>query len=96
MTRDLGQAFATEVERLWTTLASNKRNIIPILDFLITKGLEEIHTEVCMRCWCRGCLYEVQGFRVWGLTPSWTSSPPRASRRSRPRCVGIEDAGFAV
>ena len=48
MTRDLGQAFATEVERLWTTLASNKRNIIPILDFLITKGLEEIHTEV--RC----------------------------------------------
>ena len=47
VTRDLGQAFATEVERLWTTLASNKRNIIPILDFLITKGLEEIHTEVC-------------------------------------------------
>ena len=42
----LGQECAQQVERLWTTVASNKRNIIPILDFLITRGLQEIHSGV--------------------------------------------------
>ena len=42
----LGQESAQRVERLWTTVASTKRNIIPILDFLITRGLEEIHSGV--------------------------------------------------
>ncbi|EIE19264.1 hypothetical protein COCSUDRAFT_48883 [Coccomyxa subellipsoidea C-169] len=34
-------AFPSETERLWTTVAANKRNIIPILDFLIARGLQE-------------------------------------------------------
>ena len=44
-----GAAFAYEIERLWTTVASNKHNIIPILEFLISLGLQEIHSGVgCM------------------------------------------------
>ncbi|CAL8468215.1 g7754 [Coccomyxa elongata] len=34
-------AFPGETERLWCTVAANKRNVIPILDFLITRGLQE-------------------------------------------------------
>lgn len=41
-----GAAFAYEIERLWTTVASNKHNIIPILEFLISLGLQEIHSGV--------------------------------------------------
>jgi hypothetical protein len=29
------------VQKLWATIASNRRNIIPALDFLIVKGMEE-------------------------------------------------------
>jgi len=36
-----GPQFPYEVERLWSTLAGNKRNIIPILDFLMRKGMDE-------------------------------------------------------
>jgi hypothetical protein len=34
-------AFPAGVERLWSTVAANKRNVIPILDFLIARGLQE-------------------------------------------------------
>lgn len=34
-------AFPSETERLWRTVAASKRNVIPILDFLITRGLQE-------------------------------------------------------
>lgn len=43
-------AFPSETERLWTTVAANKRNIIPILDFLIARGLQEAaepHLQAC-------------------------------------------------
>ncbi|CAN6481832.1 unnamed protein product [Victoria cruziana] len=36
-----GDQFPDEIEKLWSTIASQKKNIIPVLDFLITKGLEE-------------------------------------------------------
>ncbi|XP_020113081.1 cell morphogenesis protein PAG1 isoform X2 [Ananas comosus] len=36
-----GDQFPDEVEKLWSTVASNTRNIIPVLDFLITKGIED-------------------------------------------------------
>ena len=43
-------AFPSETERLWCTVAANKRNVIPILDFLITRGLQEAsepHLQAC-------------------------------------------------
>lgn len=46
VTKEHGAAFAHEIERLWTTVASNKHNIIPILEFLISWGLQEMHTGV--------------------------------------------------
>ncbi|WOL05340.1 hypothetical protein Cni_G14068 [Canna indica] len=36
-----GDQFPDEIEKLWSTVASNNRNIIPVLDFLITKGIED-------------------------------------------------------
>ena len=33
--------FPQETGQLWITVAANKRNVIPILDFLITQGLQE-------------------------------------------------------
>lgn len=36
-----GDQFPDEIEKLWGTVASNTRNIIPVLDFLITKGIED-------------------------------------------------------
>ncbi len=36
-----GSMFPLEIEQLWTTVAANKRNIIPILDFIISRGLQE-------------------------------------------------------
>lgn len=41
MTWQHGSTFPLEIERLWSTVASNKRNIIPILDFIISRGLQE-------------------------------------------------------
>lgn len=35
---------AYQIQKLWATLAANRRNIIPTLDFLIVKGLEETMT----------------------------------------------------
>lgn len=32
-----GEALPAEVEALWTTAAGNTRNIVPVLDYLITK-----------------------------------------------------------
>ncbi|KAK6152651.1 hypothetical protein DH2020_012290 [Rehmannia glutinosa] len=34
-------AFPDEIEKLWSTIASKPRNISPVLDFLITKGIED-------------------------------------------------------
>ncbi|KAK9829934.1 hypothetical protein WJX72_008722 [[Myrmecia] bisecta] len=36
-----GDNVAHEIERLWSTLAANRRNIIPILDYVISQGLLE-------------------------------------------------------
>ncbi|URE49163.1 protein furry [Musa troglodytarum] len=36
-----GDQFPDEIEKLWSTVASNNRNIIPVLGFLITKGIED-------------------------------------------------------
>ncbi len=50
VTQSHGHAFPVEVERLWSTLASNKRNIIPILDFLISLGMRSaLQVSVCLR-----------------------------------------------
>ncbi|KAL3146697.1 hypothetical protein ABBQ32_000921 [Trebouxia sp. C0010 RCD-2024] len=39
VTAQHGAVFPHEIECLWSTVAGNKRNIIPILDFVISKGL---------------------------------------------------------
>ncbi|KAI3721956.1 hypothetical protein L2E82_32976 [Cichorium intybus] len=36
-----GDHFPDEIEKLWRTIASKPRNIRPVLDFLITKGIED-------------------------------------------------------
>ncbi|XP_058098054.1 uncharacterized protein LOC131243018 isoform X2 [Magnolia sinica] len=36
-----GDHFPDEIEKLWSTIASTPKNIIPVLDFLITKGIED-------------------------------------------------------
>ncbi|XP_071708369.1 uncharacterized protein [Rutidosis leptorrhynchoides] len=36
-----GDQFPDEIEKLWRTIASKPRNIRPVLDFLITKGIED-------------------------------------------------------
>ncbi|XP_020250386.1 uncharacterized protein LOC109827782 isoform X2 [Asparagus officinalis] len=36
-----GDQFPDEIEKLWSTVASNTRNIIPVLNFLITQGIED-------------------------------------------------------
>ncbi|CAJ1947246.1 unnamed protein product [Sphenostylis stenocarpa] len=36
-----GDQFPDEIEKLWSTIASKNKNISPVLDFLITKGIED-------------------------------------------------------
>ncbi|GLU01708.1 hypothetical protein SLE2022_189980 [Rubroshorea leprosula] len=36
-----GDQFPDEIEKLWKTIANKSKNISPILDFLITKGIED-------------------------------------------------------
>ncbi|KAA8530488.1 hypothetical protein F0562_005197 [Nyssa sinensis] len=36
-----GDQFPDEIEKLWRTIAHKPRNISPVLDFLITKGIED-------------------------------------------------------
>ncbi|XP_068646926.1 uncharacterized protein [Aristolochia californica] len=36
-----GDQFPDEIEKLWSTIANERKNIIPVLDFLITKGIED-------------------------------------------------------
>nr|ATG70920.1 ARM repeat superfamily protein [Callitropsis funebris] len=36
-----GDQFPDEIEKLWSTIATKSKNIIPVLDFLITKGIED-------------------------------------------------------
>ena len=45
-----GGAFPHEIERLWCTVAANKRNVIPILEFLISRGLQEMNAQVTSAC----------------------------------------------
>lgn len=40
VTRQHGGAFPVEVEGLWTQLARRTRNINPILDFLLSLGMD--------------------------------------------------------
>ena len=41
VTAQHGAVFPHEIERLWSTVAGNKRNIIPILDYVVSKGQVE-------------------------------------------------------
>lgn len=41
MTWHHASAFPLEIGQLWLNVAANKRNVIPILDFVITQGLQE-------------------------------------------------------
>ena len=36
-----GDQFPDEIEKLWSTVATKWRNIVPVLNFLITKGIED-------------------------------------------------------
>uniref|UniRef100_A0A7N0UI30 ARM repeat superfamily protein n=1 Tax=Kalanchoe fedtschenkoi TaxID=63787 RepID=A0A7N0UI30_KALFE len=36
-----GDQFPDEIEKLWSTIANKQRNISPVLDFLIAKGIED-------------------------------------------------------
>uniref|UniRef100_A0A2P2JFV4 Uncharacterized protein MANES_01G104900 n=2 Tax=Rhizophora mucronata TaxID=61149 RepID=A0A2P2JFV4_RHIMU len=40
-----GDQFPDEIEKLWSTIASKSRNISPVLDFLITKGIEDFDSN---------------------------------------------------
>lgn len=39
-----GERHSYQVQKLWATLGGNKRNVVPILDFLIDRGLKECAT----------------------------------------------------
>ncbi len=52
VTQRHGPAFPFEIERLWSTLAASKRNIIPILDFLTSLGVyAALQVRFLCRCW---------------------------------------------
>lgn len=34
-----------QVEQLWTNVALNRRNVVPVLDFLIARGDQECNTS---------------------------------------------------
>ena len=38
VTAQHGAVYPHEIERLWSTVASNNRNIIPSLDYVVSKG----------------------------------------------------------
>lgn len=46
VTQQHGNAFPGEVERLWSTVATNRRNVIPILEFVISYGMRESAPQV--------------------------------------------------
>jgi hypothetical protein len=48
-----GDQFPDEIEKLWSTVAHKPRNIIPVLDFLITKGIEDYDSQVMLLRRCR-------------------------------------------
>ena len=41
VTAQHGAVYPHEIERLWSTVASNKRNIIPSLDYVVSKGQQK-------------------------------------------------------
>ncbi|KAI8469209.1 MAG: cell morphogenesis central region-domain-containing protein [Monoraphidium minutum] len=41
-----GSELPLEIERLWSTLAGNRRNIIPVLDFLVSLGMHVAFQEL--------------------------------------------------
>lgn len=44
--RDVKLEYRALIEKLWSTIASKSKNIIPVLDFLITKGIEDCDSNV--------------------------------------------------
>lgn len=42
VTSERGIQFSYEVEKLWTTVANNPRNVRPLLDFLIGFAIKEM------------------------------------------------------
>lgn len=36
-----GAVYPHQIERLWSTVAGNKRNIIPILDYVVSTGQQK-------------------------------------------------------
>lgn len=59
-----GSAFPHEIERLWCTVATVKRNVIPILEFLISRGLQEMNAQVLDTCIYKVLLISLGGTPV--------------------------------
>lgn len=51
-----GSELPLEIERLWSTLAANRRNIIPVLDFLVSLGMH-VAFQVRRR---QGCTFVIE------------------------------------
>lgn len=75
-----GGSLPREVERLWSTVAANKRNVLPVLDFLVAKGVDECEAQDKVRGVAgggrRGCkhgsrhaLVFSRGWREGGIHP---------------------------
>lgn len=45
-----GSRFSYEVEKLWSTVAGNPKNVRPLLDFLVSYGVDECSVQV-MESW---------------------------------------------
>lgn len=41
-----GSRFSYEVEKLWSTVAGNPKNVRPLLDFLVSYGVDECSVQV--------------------------------------------------
>ena len=78
-----GGAFPHEIERLWCTVAANKRNVIPILEFLISRGLQEMNAQVTSASVLSTTVFL---HIVGACTLSNTDCPQRA--RPHARCSG--------
>lgn len=63
-----GSELPLEIERLWSTLAGNRRNIIPVLDFLVSLGMHvafQVRAKHCLELGTRPC-----------LAPAHSAAPP--------------------
>lgn len=43
---------ATHIEQIWATLAQDRRNVVPILDYFIATSLEESQRGALGMCSC--------------------------------------------